>query len=352
MKGFSFIAALLSFIACLRLQAQQPVRYELIKIAETVILPPSTPAEAYQKSLNQGQIDNTKLFGSFYDRMEKIGRELQSATGKQKEQSKRDKDAANKLYSDDFGKMTTSQQAQYLKEHPEVQQTTGVSASMMEFAAKMEDPAFKKKFDAMSNEEKAKLFSEYQKPFVKLMQETHTQNRLTATVEAARLVNKFNENYHLGGLGNFQKDRIKKEKTLDEKEQEDLAPVMAEKVKLLRTVGAGMTAAESQRLKEVTAAEWTIRVKTIEKKLALYRSEVTRLIISFKLAAKPFDDFLAKINYGDNLKESNEARDLAQLAGYQEGLFNEIATIQALAKDITLQAARIHSEYLAATKGK
>ena len=351
MKIFLFLATLISFITCFQLQAQQPVKYELIKIAETIVLPAATAAEAYQKSLKDGQIDETRLFGSFYDRMEKIGMEIQSTTAKQRSQNNRDKNAATKAYNDDFGSMTAAEQAQYLRANPELQKSTGVSASMMEFAAKMEDPAFKKKFDAMSDLEKAKLLKEYQAPSVKLMQQTHTQKGIKTTVEASRLVNAFNEKYP-GALSFFKHNSMEEEKELDEKEQKALNPVLEEKTKLLRKVGAGMTAAQSQRLKEVTIQEWTIRIKTMEKKLALYNSGIIELITSFKLAAKPFDDFLARINHGENLKAANEARELAQLAGYQEGLFRHIAIIQDLSKEITLQAARIYAEYLLATKDR
>lgn len=351
MKPLKLMACMWGLFLGVKMQAQQPVKYELTKVAETIVVPPSTPADAYEKCQVDGKIDDSKLFGSFYQRIEMIGKEVNNLTDKQLTQNKQDKKAGLKAHGDGFGEMTASQQAQYLKEHPELQQSTGVSASMMEFTAKMQDPAFRKKFDAMNDAEKAKLVMEYQKPSMQLMQKTHSQNGISTAMEAAKLIDEFNKNYK-GSSTNIQHDITLKEQELDAQEQEALEPVLAEKQKLLRRVGASMTEAESRRLAEVTAQEWNIRNEAFEKKIKFYRNTVMELIASFKMAAKPFDDFLARIDYGENLKAAKETKELAQIAGYQGNLFNQIATIQDLAKSITLQAAGFYKDKLAAERTK
>ena len=46
----------------------------------------------------------------------------------------------------------------------------------------------------------------------------------------------------------------------------------------------------------------------------------------------------------------NEAKGLAQLAGYQEGLLKEIIAIQEVSKDITLTAANFYKDKLEAER--
>lgn len=344
------IAALTFFISGIR--AQRPVKYQLIKLAEKIILPPNTPAEAFDKTRVNGEVEERRMFGSFYDEMRKIGVELQTQSTMQIRQNNKQRQAGDQALEDGFGDMSTGEQAQYLKSHPQLQQATGVNSSMMEFASKMQDPAFKKKFDAMSDEEKAKLMMQYQKPQIAMNRKAHSQEGLKAVAEAAKLIGRFNEEYYKGGLTNFGKDLQAKEKQLDEKEELELKPVLAEKYRLLQKTGKGMSDADSRRLKEVMAQEWAIRNKTFEKKLSLYQSELRNLMTRFKLAAKPFDDFLARINYGGTLDAANEAKELSQLAGYQEGLLRVIIEIQDLSKNITVSAAQFCREKIEAEKGK
>lgn len=332
--------------------AQRPVKHQLFKLAEKVILPPGTPAEAYEKTQVKGEVDENRLFGSFYNDMKNRGMELQTRSGKQILQHHKEQSAGEQAMADGFGDMSTSEQAQYLRSHPQLEQATGVNSSMMALATKMQDPAFKKRFDAMSNDEKAKLLMQYQQPQIAMNRKAHSRQGLRAVTEAAQLVDRFNREYFKGGLDNFGNELQTKVKALDEKEALALKPVLQEKQSLLQKVGKGMPDADSRRLREVYAQEWSLRNKAFENKLSLYRSEVSTLVTRFKLSVKPFDDFLARINYGDNLDAANEAEELAQLGGYQEGLLREIVRIQDLSKDITVSAASFYKEKLESEKGK
>lgn len=333
-------------------KAQRPVHYQLTKIAETVQTPPKSVSEAFNICSANGKIDDDKPYASFYLGMQKILTELSLRTSKQVKLQQQTQQTSEDAMQDGFGSMSVSEQAAYLKKHPQLQQTTGVDASMMEFAAKMQDPAFQKKFDAMSNEEKAKLIKGYQKQSVPLNQKTHSQQGIKTVVEMSRLMDNFNEAYYKKGLAHFQENRFAKEKELDEKEKQLLVPVLEEKTKLSKRVGKGMTEKESQQLREVYAKEWSIRTTAFERKLKFYQSSVMELIAAFKMAAQPVDDFLLKINYGEQLNERSEAKELAQIAGYQEGLFKAIAAIQDIAKDITLRAAAFYKEKEDTEKGK
>jgi hypothetical protein len=349
MKKTTIFIYLLSFFATSEVIAQQPVKQELAKLVGTIVVPPQTPSEAFTNCEVNGEVDGQKMFGDFYDRMEKVVSDIYSLTEKQSKKNKTDHKASVKAVEDGFGEMSTSEQARYMKSNPALQNATGVSASMMEFAAKMEDPAFKKKFDAMSDAEKAKLVMEYQQPQVQLSRKQHTQTGLKTVMEAGTLLSQFNEEYRGKTL---MADCVIKEKDLDKKEQERLTPVQAEKNKLSAMIGKGSADWVGKKYLELIAQEWSIRNETFEKKLMLYREHTLDLIASYKLAAKPFDDFLMKVNYGAELKAANEAKELAQLAGYQEGLLREIVSIQDLAKGITLQAAAFYKEKLAAEQSK
>jgi hypothetical protein len=298
----------------LQVAAQVPVKYQLVKLANTILLPPATAQEAYSKSLVNGAVDQEKFFRPFYDRMEGIGKELGRQTGAQQ--------SAGGLAAQ-----------------------TGVSPEMMALAEKMQDPAFQKKFEAMSDAEKAKIVMAAQQP---AGQSQHTQKGLKLAMEASQLADQFMRNYHRGGLENFGKDLREKSLQLDQQEALELKPVLAEKERLQKHFGAGTTAAESQRLKELRAKEWAIRDKAFERKLALYRSSVLDYSNRYTLSVKPFDDFMLRISYGDGLRGAKDAAELAKIAGYQEGLLREIVRIQDIAKDITLAAVQFYQDKLSA----
>jgi hypothetical protein len=273
--------------------------------------------------------------------MDRIKKEIHTYTRKQKEAAGKDSKAAEKAMNDGFGEMSTSEQAKYLKANPGLQHATGVNASMMEFAAKMEDPAFKKKFDAMSDMEKAKLIQQYQQPQVQMSRKQHSQQGLNTVMEAANMVNRFNEQYRAAALIS---DREAKEKELNKKEEEQLKPVLAEKAKMSALIGKSSPQWVSDKYKEMDLKAWAIKNEYFEKRLMLYRENVIALMNSYQLAVKPFDDYLAKINYGAALQASNEAKELGQLAGYQEGLLRSISDIQDISKEITIKAAQFYKE--------
>jgi hypothetical protein len=332
---------ILCLLAGLSSAAQQPVKYELAKLAATVVPPLQTPAEAFAKMQVNGEVDGTRMFSPFYEHMARIKKEIYTLTGNQNKVAGKEANAAEKAMSDGFGNMSTSEQAKYLKNNPALQQATGVNASMMEFAAKMEDPAFKKKFDAMSDMEKAKLVQQYQQPQVQMSRRNHSQQGLNTVMEAAKKVSHFNEQYRAAAL---IADREAKEKELDKKEEALLKPVLAEKSKMSAMIGKASPQWVSDRYKEMDLKAWAIRNEYFEKRLKLYRENVLALVNSYQLAVKPFDDYLAKINYGAALQASNEAKELGQLAGYQEGLLRLISDIQDIAQDITLKAAHFYKE--------
>jgi hypothetical protein len=212
---------------------------------------------------------------------------------------------------------------------------------MLELAAKMEDPAFKKKFDAMSDTEKAKLVQQYQKPQVKMSRKLHTQEGLKTVMEAGKIINQFNLDYRAQSL---IADREANVKALDNKEKEEVKPVEAEMARLSALIGKGSPDWVGVDYKKAIDKKWQIRHKYYEKRLALYRGNVLALVSSYKLAVRPFDDYLAKVNYGANLDAANEAKELAQLGGYQDGLLRHLADIQENASAITMEAASFYKE--------
>ncbi|MNS04915.1 hypothetical protein D3C72_363040 [compost metagenome] len=326
--------------------AQQPVKYEMTKIAEAVILPTLTPKEAYAKSLKEGRPDENQMFAVFYNRANKIANELSVRTDKQIAATNKAKKTGYKANNDDFAAMSTAEKAQYMRDNPEMQKTTGVSSSMMDLAAKMEDPAFKKKFDAMSDEQKAQLVMSYQQSSISLNQRTHTQKALKTSVEAGTLMGEFTSEYQTKAFTGFLVEKENKMQVLDEKEEKLLAPVLAEKSKLQRLVGANMSAAQSERLKQVTLKEYAIRNTTYEAKLKYHHDKVLELIAAYKRSALPVDNFFAGINYGAGLAAAKETAELAHLAGYQQGLLKAIVELQDVSKNITYESALFYEEKL------
>lgn len=325
--------------------AQKPVKVELVKLTETVTIPPSTIAEAYTKCKTENGIDGLKFFGDVYDRLDRATKDIYTSTSQQNSVMDKDKKAGEKAIAEGFGDMSIAEQAKYMKKNPALQNATGVNASMLELAAKMEDPAFKKKFDAMSDNEKARVVMTYQKPQVAMSREQHTQPGLKTVMEAGKIINKYNLDYKGQSLA---ADRQLKEKMIDSAERRMLEPIMKERSKLSALVGKGSPDWVGKKLNELIAEEWAVRTKTYEKKLVLYRENILSLISSYQLAVRPFDDFLARINYGERLREDNEMKELAQLGGYQEGLLREIRSIQDLASHITVSAANFYKEKMEA----
>ena len=321
--------------------AQQPVKIELTKIAETVILPPATPGEAYLKTQVEGHPQAERMFGEFYGRFNRIRKDINTFTAKQSADNDKYQEVAEKAMANGFGEMSTAEQAKYMKNNPALQNATGVSSSMLELAAKMEDPAFKKKFDAMSDMEKAKLVQQYQNPQVQMNRKLHTQEGLKTVIEAGKIISQFNLDYHAQRLN---ADRETKEKALTKKEQEELKPVEAELSRLSRMIGKGSPDWVGVEYKKAIDKKWQIQFKYCEKRLTLYRENVLALIASYKLAVRPFDNYLAKVNYGANLDAADEAKELAQLGGYQDGMLRHLADIQEIASAITMDAASFYKE--------
>lgn len=326
--------------------AQQPVKYEMAKIAESVVLPPLSPQEAYAKSLKEGRPDEYLMFTVFYNRIYKINNELSVRTDKQISVADKAKKTSTKAYNDDIGSMSTAEKAQYLRDNPELQKTTGVSSSMMDLAAKMEDPAFRKKFDAMSNAQKAELIRSYQEPSIDLNRNNHTQKALKTTIGASSLVSDFTAEYQTKAFTGFLFEKETKMQQLDAKEEKLLAPVLAEKSKLSRMIGSGFTAAQSDRLKKLTLQEWEIKNSTYEAKLKYHRDKVLELIAAYKRSVLPIDDYYAKINYGASLMAAKETAELAQLAGYQQGLVKAITELQDVSRNITYESALFYEKKL------
>jgi len=345
MKQIRYSIAAIALFLTTQSTAQRPVKIELVKLAETVTIPPSTIAEAYTKCKTENGVEGLKFFGEVYDRLDRVTKEIYTSTSQQNDVMDKDKKAGEKAITEGFGDMSIADQAKYMKKNPALQNATGVNASILELAAKMEDPAFKKKFDAMSDEEKAKLVMAYQKPQVKMSRDQHTQSGLKTVMEAGKIINKYNLDYKGQALA---AERGLKEKVIDSVERKMLEPIMKERSKLSDLVGKGSPDWVGKKLKELIAQEWTVKTKAIEKKLVLYRENILSLVSSYQLAARPFDDFLAHINYGERLTEGNEMKELAQLGGYQEGLLREIKSIQDLASHITVSAANFYKEKMEA----
>jgi hypothetical protein len=279
------------------------------------------------------------MFGEFYGRYNRIRKDINTLTTKQSADNDKYQEVAEKAMANGFGEMSTAQQAQYMKNNPALQNATGVSSSMMALAAKMEDPAFKKKFDAMSDAEKVKLVQQYQKPQVQMSRKLHTQEGLKTVMEAGKIINQFSLGYRAQSLN---ADREAKVKALDQKEGEELKPVEAEMTRLSAMIGKGSPDWVGVDYKKAIDKKWQIQHKYYEKRLALYRENVLALIASYKLAVRPFDDYLAKVNFGANLDSLNDAKELAQLGGYQDGMLRHIADIQEIASAFTMEAASFY----------
>ena len=345
MKQIRYSIVAIALFLTTQIIAQKPIKVELVKLAETITIPPSTVLEAYTKCKAENGIDGFKFFGDVYDRLDRVTKDIYTSNSQQSDIMDKDKKAGEKAIAEGFGDMSTAEQAKYMKKNPALQNIAGVNASMLELAAKMEDPAFKKKFDAMSDNEKARVVMAYQKPHVAMSREQHTQSGIKTVMEAGKVMNKYNLDYKGQSLA---ADRQLKEKMIDSAERKTLEPIVAERSKLSAILGKGAPDWVGKKLNELIAEEWAARTKTYEKKLALYRESILALVSLYQLAIRPFDDFLARINYGERLVEHNEMKELAQLGGYQEGLLREIRSIQDLSSHITVSAANFYKEKMEA----
>ncbi|UKJ08524.1 hypothetical protein [Solitalea lacus] len=325
MKALQFLSTILTLLYSISSNAQQPVKYEIAKIAETLILPSLTPKEAYIKCMINGEIDGMIMFSPFYNRINKVLMKINSKTKKQLPTTTTiDNEALGiHVYEDDFISMNSS-------ENDNLQNSTKASNSRFVLAAKMEDPTSKK--------------TPYQNAV--LIQEISTQKGITATVEAAMMLNLFTEEFIKKAYSTFETESERKMKELDKKELKTLAPIMVEKSKLINMVGENAPEWINKRLKEIDFHEFNIRSATYETKLQFYRDGLLDLIAAYKRSVAPYDSFLAKGNYGAPSQSSKQSKELAQLANYQITLLKTIVDMQNIAKDITMQSAGFYKKML------
>ncbi|MOA35624.1 hypothetical protein D3C78_1570910 [compost metagenome] len=114
----------------------------------------------------------------------------------------------------------------------------------------------------------------------------------------------------------------------------------------MKMLGSGFTAAQSERLKKVTLQEWEIKNTTYEAKLKYHKDKVLELVAAYKRSVIPVDNYYAKIDYGTNLVAAKETTELAQLAGYQQGLVKAITELQDVSKNITYESALFYEKKL------
>lgn len=338
------------FFSGMFVHGQYPVKFGLLKVAEGIVLPPASASAAYDKSFVNGKIDPSPLFGISINRFKQIFSGLAVKTSKQQGSSDRSEKVLMKAHTEGVGDMSTDEMEAYLKANPALRKQTGVDASAMELATKMQDPAFRKKLESMNDMEKAAFLSPYASKAGAAAADRYNPSNAHVLVKAGKLVDKFNQDYQPKGLGFVEKeinemnekaDSIRELKmTALQKEWDALPPIGANSPEW---AGQARILIEEKRMK-VENDTWTQKLKG-------YREIVSSSITRFKLAAAPFDQFMAECNYGDKYEGASQTELLAQLAGYQEGLFRILEQLQDFCKDITMRAAT-YQELVEQKKGK
>lgn len=341
MKKFLYTSILLT--AVYDVAAQQPVRFELQKVAEATVLPTLSAAEAYNKSLQNGRLDSSPLFGVADNRFNQIFSGLADRSGRQLKKEEKAKDILTDAHAAGFEKMSAQQKAAYLKANPGLQKQTGVDPSALELAAKMQDPAFVKKLESMNDAEKAALLSQYASRSASAAARKSDPANARVLVQVSQLVSKFNEEYRVRNLEAVETALLEMNNKVDSILEQQLDVLQKEK-EALPPLGKGASAKTSESYALVEKKKLAAKVAAWDSRLKGCREIISASVSLFKLSAAPFDQWLAESEYGDKYKSVSQTDLLAQLAGYQEGYFRILRHLQDLCKDVTMRAAAFYEQ--------
>ncbi|MBO9635904.1 MAG: hypothetical protein J7578_22565 [Chitinophagaceae bacterium] len=347
-KYLSTITVFFFSIFCVH--AQHPVKFELLKVATDIVLPPATASAAYDKSYVNGKIDPSPLFGISANRFNQIFSGLAAKTSKQQRSADKSEKLLKKAHADGVGNMSTDEMEDYLKANPGLRKQTGVDASAMELATKMQDPAFRKKLESMNDMEKAAFLSPYASKSAAAASDRSNPSNAHVLVKAGKLVNKFNQEYQPKGMAFVEQEINDMNEKTDSLREVKMA-VLQKEWEALPPIGANSPEWATQARALIEEKRMKLENETWALKLKGYRDIVSTSITRFKLAATPFDQFMAECDYGDKYEGASQTELLAQLAGYQEGMFRILLQLQDLCKDVTMRAAAFQ-EMVEQRKGK
>lgn len=345
-----FITITVLFFSIMCVHAQHPVKFELLKVAEDIVLPPASASAAFDKSFVNGKIDPSPLFGISQNRFTQIFSGLAARTSKQQRAAGKSEKILKKAHAEGVGNMSTDEMEDYLKANPALRKQTGVDASAMELATKMQDPAFQKKLESMNDMERAAFLSPYASKAGAAANDRSNSSNANVLVKASKLVDKFNQEFQPKGAAFVEKEINDMNEKADSIREIKMSALQKE-WDALPPLGANSPEWASQARILIDEKRMKVENETWTQKLKGYREIVSTSIIRFKLAVTPFDQFMAECNYGDKYEGASQTELLAQLAGYQEGMFRILLQLQDLCKDVTMRAAAFQ-ELVEQKKGK
>jgi hypothetical protein len=346
-KWCSFLAAMLLGAA---LQAQHPMKVEVLKIAASIVLPPLSAAEAYQKNSGYKQQPPLTMFNQSEDRLQHILSNIASRTQKQVAVNDRREQVARKAYDDGINDMSAGEMADYLRKNPELARQTGVDPSALELAAKMQDPAFRKKFEAMSDAEKVAMMQGYSDKSAQAAAAKSNPGNVRTQLQASQIVHQFQTDYKPKDLVYVERRIQELEDDIDRKMHGQLDSLQQKRNAL--PSGKGATAADIEQAQRLFRQMNACRELAWERKLKAYREVVSSSLSLFKTAAAPFDQYMAKINYGNDLDRNTQVDLLAQLGGFQDSFIRILYRLQELCKDVTLRAAAFYETNILSSKDR
>ncbi|MFT3677616.1 MAG: hypothetical protein QM781_17125 [Chitinophagaceae bacterium] len=341
MKQFLYTGILITTLC--NATAQQPVRFELQKVAEATVLPTLSAAEAYNKSFLNGQLDSSPLFGVSDNRFNQIFTGLADRSDRQLKKEEKTKEILTDAHAAGFEKMSAQQKEAYLKANPGLQKQTGVDPSALELAAKMQDPAFVKKLEGMNNTEKAAVLSQYTSQSASAAARKSDPANARILVQVSQLVNRFNEEYRVKNLEAVETALLDMNNKTDGILEQQLYALQKEK-EALPPLGKGASAKTSESHALIEKKTLAAKIAAWDSRLKGYREIISSSLSLFKLSAAPFDQWMAESGYGAKYKNSSQTDLLAQLAGYQEGYFRILRHLQDLCKDVTMRAAAFYEQ--------
>jgi hypothetical protein len=274
MKNFSTSIILLLFLFTLTCFAQKPIKTDLLPFFENVVAPPATSKEAYEKICLEKDKQGNPICKS---------------------------EVLNKALSEKLEMFSKEIAASSLQDNVP-------SQDQMDMAKQMQDPKMQEKIRNMSQEEKMKWAMEMAKG-----------NMPKATTESPEVVKAFKDagdltqatSNDIQKMGNNYQAEVEHQKILDQKHSEIEVWEKTEISKLPDLSTGEMSYKDSKLVK-------VIRLKAADKHIAIMDEEFKtvdkdwlNLKTKFKTRCTPFNESLAKCNYGEDAKTKSFIKNFA-----------------------------------------
>jgi hypothetical protein len=265
MKKVSGKILLVLFLFTTSCLAQKPIKTDLIPFFEKVTPPPVTAKDAYDKTFikfdeYENPVCNPEiLFKSLSDQLEVFGKEINKTT---------------------------------IQDNIPTQ-------DQMDMAKQMQDPKFKEKLKNMSKEEKMKWAMEMAKGNMPKAT-TETPEVIKAFKDAGDLTQAVSSDFQKSSV-NYQIE-IDHQKTLEQKHSEINDWEKAEIDKLPNFSTGEMSYKDPQSLKSVKLKAAEKHIIVVNEELKSFAGKWAELKNKYKLRCSPYNESLAKCNYGEDAK--------------------------------------------------